>query len=185
MGVSNKLIITNGESFLAQQLFFPSIPSPPTLHAECVFWLRNKILGNMPKTENKKRRIYISRKDSTRQVTNEEDLMYELNNHGFEFLCMSDLQAMEQINAFREAEIIVLPHGAAGAHILFAPQDCSIIELHSPEWINNVYCCLANILGQDYRHLIGTKVDGAGNYSINKSSLMQALDIVYLHKKHH
>lgn len=178
MGVDNKLIITNGESFFIDEIFFPSIPSPPCLHSESMQWLRNKFLDNLPPLNpNKRRRIYISRADSNRQVDNESEVLRYLETVGFEKLVMSQMSISEQIDAFRAAEYVVLPHGAAGAYLLFAPNDCKVLELHSPNWINNCYFSLANTLGFSYRWLIGAASGVDKNYKVDLNLVKKLLNI--------
>ena len=177
MGIENKLIVTNGESFEINDLYFPSIPSPPSLHPNCMRWLRDKFLKNLPKLPvTPRRRLYISRKDSNRQVSNEDEIFKYLASHGFEKLVMSKLSVVEQIDAFRTAEIVILPHGAAGTHLLFAPLDCRVIELHSPKWINNCYLSICNSLGLRYRWLIGTETDNKMSYRIHLGELTSVLE---------
>jgi len=157
-GVNNKIIVTNGESFTIDELFFPSIPAPPTLHTASMRWLRNNFLKGLPSSSNpKRRRLYISRQDSTRRVKNEHEIFAILKLMDFEMLLMSKLSPQNQMEAFRDAEIIVLPHGAAGTHLLLAPLDCRVIELHSPTFIENCYASLCYSLGLNYHWLIGEK----------------------------
>ena len=140
-------------------------------------WLRDKFLKNLPKLpETPRRRLYISRKDSNRQVSNEDEIFKYLASLGFEKLVMSKLSVVEQIDAFRTAEIVILPHGAAGTHLLFAPLDCRVIELHSPKWINNCYLSICNSLGLRYRWLIGTETDNKMSYRIHLGELTSVLE---------
>jgi len=171
MGIENKLIITNGESFVIDDLFFPSIPSTPPQHRTAMRWLREKFLSRLPQTTGPKKRLYISRIDSDRQVVNEGQIFEFLEKLGYEKLIMSKLAVKDQINCFRSAESIVIPHGAAGTHILFAPSTCRVIELHSPKWINHCYFSLCNNLGISYRWIIGTQIDDGADYSIDINEL--------------
>jgi len=156
LGVTNKLIITNGESFTINELFFPSIPAPPTLHVSSLRWLRDNFLkGLASSSTTKQRRLYISRRDSTRRVKNEDEVFDILKLMDFEMLVMSELSPQKQMEAFRDAEMIVLPHGAAGTHLLLASKHCKVIELHSPTFIQNCYASLCHSLDLDYNWLIG------------------------------
>lgn len=171
MGIENKLIVTNGESFEIDDLFFPSIPSTPSQHRTAMRWIREKFLSQLPKSTELKRRLYISRRDSNRQVTNEDQIFEFLEKLGYKKLIMSELALKDQIDYFRSAESIIIPHGAAGTHILFAPLTCKVIELHSPKWMNHCYFSLCHNLGISYKWIIGTQVEGGLNYSIDISEL--------------
>jgi hypothetical protein len=157
LGVTNQIFITNGHSFSADNLFYPSIPSPPPFHSGAMQWLRKSFLRRLPELSSAKRkRLYISRCDaSNRKVKNESELFSFLKTLGFEFLVMTELDPYEQIDAFRSAEFIVLPHGAAGAHLLFIPSDCRVIELHSPYFLQNCYFAICHSLAFNYRFLLG------------------------------
>lgn len=156
LGVTNKLIITNGESFTINELFFPSIPAPPTLHVSSLRWLRDNFLKGLASSSTTKlRRLYISRRDSTRRVKNEDEVFDILRLMDFEMLVMSELSPQKQMEAFRDAEMIVLPHGAAGTHLLLASKHCKVIELHSPTFMQNCYASLCHSLDLDYNWLIG------------------------------
>lgn len=176
MGVENKIIITNGESFEVENLFFPSIPAPPILHKSSMNWLRGKLLAGFPKEVAQRRRLYISRSDSNRRVSNEEEIFRFLESQGFEKLIMSQLTPGEQIDAFRAAEIIVLPHGAAGANLVFVPLDCRVIELHSPRWLNSCYMCLCSTLGIGYDWLMGNQMGSDMDYKVDLQKLNQILE---------
>lgn len=177
MGVDNKLIVTNGESFVIDDLYFPSIASPPSLHPEAMRWLRDKFLNRLPQLSSApRRRLYISRSDSNRQVQNEDKIFDYLQENGFEKLIMSQLTVAQQIDAFRVAETIILPHGAAGTHLLFAPQDCKVIELHSPRWVNNCYLSLCRSLNLSYKWLIGSQSGADMDYTVDLSQLKVFLE---------
>jgi capsular polysaccharide biosynthesis protein len=101
--------------------------------------------------------LLISRRDSGagRYVTNEDELAGKLILLGFERLVMSELNPIDQINAFRQAELIVLPHGAAGSFLPFCPADCKLIELHTPKLINGVFYAHWTMQRRPYGYIIG------------------------------
>jgi capsular polysaccharide biosynthesis protein len=139
-------------------------------------WLRGKLLAGFPKEVAQRRRLYISRSDSNRRVSNEEEIFRFLESQGFEKLIMSQLTPGEQIDAFRAAEIIVLPHGAAGANLVFVPLDCRVIELHSPRWLNSCYMCLCSTLGIGYDWLMGNQMGSDMDYKVDLQKLNQILE---------
>lgn len=178
MGIANRIITTNGKSAKVAHLYFPSIASPPSIHPETVTWLRHTILGATkglgPDSQNRK--LYISRKDANaRRVSNEDELMQALQPLGYECIVMSDLSPQEQIETMRNAKSIVLAHGAAGAHLLFAPTDCQVIELHSPKWPNSVYFTVSKALGQPYGFLFGKHENRQMDYTIDVKQLLSML----------
>ena len=79
---------------------------------------------------SRRRRIYISRdKAGWRKVVNERELMQTLRRHRFERFFLEDLSSQEQIQLFQEAEVIVGPHGAGLANVVFTPPGATVIEL--------------------------------------------------------
>jgi len=76
------------------------------------------------------RRVLVSRSDATkRRVTNEPALLAALERHGFERLVPGSLTFGEQVATFADAEIIVAPHGAALANLVFASPPGAVLEL--------------------------------------------------------
>jgi hypothetical protein len=179
MGITNRIITTNGKSAKVAQLYFPSIASPPSIHPETVAWLRQAILGTTAALgpDSQDRKLYISRKDANaRRVSNEDELMQALRPLGYECIVMSELSPQEQIETLRNAKSIVLAHGAAGAHLLFAPTNCNVIELHSPKWPNSVYYTISKALGQPYGYLFGKHQNRQLDYEIDVKQLLSMLN---------
>ncbi|MBU3583732.1 glycosyltransferase family 61 protein [Polynucleobacter sp. 15G-AUS-farblos] len=177
MGITNRILTTGGKSAKVAQLYFASITSPPSIHPETVAWLRQKILGSLPSSKSVDRKLYISRKDANaRRVSNEDEVMKVLAPLGFEHIVMSALSPAEQIETMRNAKTIVLAHGAAGAHLLFAPTECNVIELHSPKWPNSVYFTISKALGQPYGFLFGRHQNRQLDYSIDVKQLLSMLN---------
>ena len=178
MGIHNRILTTGGQSAKVSQLYFSSIASPPSLHLETVAWLREKLLGSLPPPSLPvHRNLYISRKDANaRRVSNEEEVMQALAPLGYELIVMSEHSPVKQIELLRQAKNIVLAHGAAGAHLLFAPPDCRVIELHSPRWPNSVYFTISKALGQPYGYLFGEQQNRQLDYKIDVKQLLSILD---------
>jgi hypothetical protein len=115
------------------------------------------------------RRIYISRGDApVRYVAGEADVVDMLEReHGFETVVMSRLPLEEQIRTFREASVIVGAHGAAFAHLAFAPRGAAILELFQDGHFNQCYGRMAELRGLRYGFLVcerqglGLRVDRA------------------------
>ncbi len=100
-------------------------------------------------------RLYLSReKARRRRVSNEAELWPSLQSRGFVKLCAEDFSWSEQIEAFRRAKVIVAPHGAGLANIVFCPPGTQVIELFNRSYVNGCYWRLASMKGLDYRPLI-------------------------------
>jgi capsular polysaccharide biosynthesis protein len=88
--------------------------------------------------------LYISRQDSRkRPVTNETDVVRALEQLGFASLCLSDFSLGQQAALFRNAKVIVAPHGAGLANLLFTPTRAQVFELLPEDYQNPCYYAIA------------------------------------------
>jgi hypothetical protein len=152
----------------------------------CLDDLGEFIAGQDNEGERRRRRIYISRNDARlRRVLNEKRLLPMLEALGFERAVLGDLPIARQVALFRQAEIVVAPHGAGLAHIAWCKPGTKVIEFFpDPDGprgrVRNAtydYWLLSQLLGLDYScHLAGpieTRDDG---FSIDEALLMRALE---------
>lgn len=99
--------------------------------------------------------IYISRSDSgSRVVANEAELLEVLDNHGFTKITLSDLSFQEQVKVFAAAKVIVAPHGAGLANLVFCEKGTKVVELFADGYVLPLYYDLANKVGLDYSYLV-------------------------------
>jgi hypothetical protein len=132
-------------------------------------------------------KIYVSRQDSTkRRIENEKEVEDMLERYGFDILLCSELSVADQIAAFRDAHVIISPHGAALTNLLYcdtARKRPKVIELMSSNNLNLCFLRMAQVLGLDYRPIIngplilppGTNVVDAGSTSIDIGLLEQVV----------
>jgi hypothetical protein len=120
-----------------------------------VEWMRNRLLPASAVT-NGQRRIYLSRRMAARRrLLNEEEVFEALRKEGFEEVVAENLSFQEQVGVFANAEVVVAPHGAGLANLLFAPATTRVIELFSPRYINPCFFSMSLVLRHDYSCLIG------------------------------
>ncbi|MFK7849069.1 MAG: DUF563 domain-containing protein [Rhodothermales bacterium] len=114
---------------------------------------RVQALSQLPDQPNKRsRRIYLSRRNAqTRRVLNELEVETVLHSHGFETAQTDQMNLIEQIALFSKAEIIVGPHGAGLANMVFAKAPRVIEFLPSDLW--------------DLGYFIGLNASCGGSYS--------------------
>jgi hypothetical protein len=80
------------------------------------------------------RRIYISRKNAPgRRVANDGELEPILRRHGFAILEMEKLSFAEQVTAFRQAEVVAGPAGAAFTHLNFCQPGTRVLSMMCDE----------------------------------------------------
>ena len=135
---------------LVVPLFPPdTIDTPaPRARRAAVSWLRTLAVPS----EGGRRRIYVTRRDSSRRrIVNENVLAEVLAAEGFDILTLSNHSMKEQMAIFSQAEMIVAGHGAGLANLAFAPADCRVVEIVEPVWDLSCFEALAAIRGQPYR----------------------------------
>jgi capsular polysaccharide biosynthesis protein len=143
----------------ADTLVVPGLPSmlehnPPWI----VPFLRDRLM-EQPVDRIPGRGIYVTRGDArhNRRVSNETEVMAALSGRGFSRIDPSRLSVSEQIRAFATASVIVTPHGAALANLVFASPGATVIELFPAGYAKADYWKLANgVDGLAYQYLLGS-----------------------------
>lgn len=100
------------------------------------------------------RRFFVSRRGG-RRVANEAALMPVLEHFNIEPVQPETLGFLEQVALFARAELIVAPHGAALANLVFSPPSTAVVELFSPAYVNVCFWALAQLGGLRYAYLEG------------------------------
>ena len=147
----------------ASQLIIPSLPdykqSARITDWSCDFLRQSFLNRTLPKTEfseSKNRRIYISRADARfRRITNEPEVIHFLQEYGFNIIKLEYLSFLDQVSLFRDAKVVVAPHGAGITNIVFCSKETKVIEIMGPKYINLCYWHLSCRVGLDYYYLFG------------------------------
>ncbi len=136
---------------------YVTLPGFGYLRPECVAYLRGCVERKFAaKDTGGPSRFYISRSRAKhRRVTNEDQLAPMLKSFGVEIIQAEKLSISEQIALFRQAKLIVAPHGAGLSNILFS-RDASIVELYPNGLVDDgnlpvYFFGLAESLGHKYR----------------------------------
>ncbi len=146
-----------------ETLHIPTLFSPPSNPSPlAIDWLREKLIQQ--DFIGKKKRLYVSRKDSLRRyVSNETEVEQILSQFGFEAVCLTNYSFEEQIKLFQSAEMVIGSHGAGLTNLVFAPAECVFIELIMEGVFTQAYYQLAGIRKIKYGFLICQR-DGASQY---------------------
>lgn len=108
------------------------------------------------KNEKKKSRIYLSRnKYEGRRISNEADLLSILEKYDFHTVYPEELSVGEQISLFTDADVIVSPHGASLANIIFC-KNVTLVEIFNQNYGTPTFYLIAKLLGFQYQHVLGT-----------------------------
>jgi len=96
--------------------------------------------------------LYITRESAARRrVTNEDELGSALAARGFTKLRLESLTWVEQVAAFSRAKVIVAPHGAGLANLVFCQPGTRVVEFFHPAYANTCYANLCRHARLDYR----------------------------------
>lgn len=165
LGYDNeKLINSSVCKFLsAPNLIVPSLPDYDNvcnITAWTCEFLRQSFLNYNFQSLNpclrKYKRIYISRADATRRkISNEFEIISFLQRYEFSVVKLECLSFLEQVDIFRNVEVVVAPHGGGLSNLVFCSEKTKIIEIFSPNYIVLCYWFLSQHIGLDYYYLLG------------------------------
>lgn len=135
----------------------PSLPRTGDFVApRSVTWLAETIRSHIDLSSDAGGdRIYVSRKRcSSRYVVNEDELLEELDDYGFDSYVLEDLSFREQVDLFSGAEIVIGPHGAGFTNTIFA-DNFTLLELFGSNELSHSLCYygIASAKGFDYAAL--------------------------------
>jgi len=104
--------------------------------------------------QNQHRRLYLSRaRAAVRRIANENEISEILRHRNFEIVEAENLSWREQANLFAGASVIVAPHGAALANIVFCKPGTRVVEISTRAGYGDWYWQLAAVAGLSYEVL--------------------------------
>lgn len=123
------------------------------------------------------RRLYVTRGEGVRRrrVRNEGEVVAALAARGFEVVDPGRLTFDEQIAAFTDAAVVVAPHGAALANLVFA-RSALVVELFPNRLVQPAFWLLGLTAGHRHRHLLGDATDRDDDFTAPVDDLLRLLD---------
>ena len=102
------------------------------------------------------RGLYVTRGDvaNTRRYVEEPELWPALESLGFTRLDPGTVPVREQIDRFAAADVIVAPHGAALANLVFARPGVRVLELFAPDYVNPCYWAITDAVPDARYHYL-------------------------------
>ncbi len=150
----NKLIEARDSTFYleARELIVPSLPADlGTVTGWAVEYIRNLFVGNTPKENDSRKRLYLTRRNAVnRKMKEEEKLVPLLGQYGFEIVEPERMSLPEQAALFQSAEVIMGPHGSGFSNLVFCNPGTKVIELFSSDFVVPCFWILANQNRLDY-----------------------------------
>lgn len=183
LGINENKIIeaTKHPHITAENIFCSTHPGQPVhIPYWIIQFLRDSFL-KFRKEKNAYKKVFLSRKDSRqRRLLNEDAVFEQLEKLGFKRLVLSELNFIDQVSIFATAEVVISPHSAGLANLVFGNKNCKVIQLFGGknEW--PLYHALAVRMGMNYHFLTAEKSENNNkrNYSdfyINPDEIVNLL----------
>jgi len=170
----------------ADQLVVPALPGwIGRVSAEHIRRITDFAAPGVKSSSLSPERIYISRAVAQRRrVENESEIHTALNALGFVAIQLENLSWFDQMSLFRGAKIVVAPHGAGLANLVFSRPGTRVIECFGREYVNACFSQLAAICGLDYVPLVANGEGPWGtdpkanrrDFTVSLPELLDALD---------
>jgi hypothetical protein len=148
---NNPIFIKYPNIFVAKYVFTQSDMYSGFWHNSDIIKLK-KVFLNTPLIKQNKY-IYISRRNSTRSIYNEESFEKFLKNISFDIIFLEEISVSEKILIFQSSKIIIAPHGGGLSNIVWCNLNCKIIEIFSDDFFNDCYARLSSSLNLDYDYI--------------------------------
>nr|WP_255709944.1 glycosyltransferase family 61 protein [Pontibacter harenae] len=127
--------------------------------------------------------MYISRTDAnSRNILNELELIQTLKEFGFKEVQLREYSVAEQARLFAGAKVIVAPHGAGLANLVFCSKGATVVELFPEGYVLPLYYDLASKVGLKYTHIV-CEADAKANSVKQGMKLNLLVDLKRLKKK--
>lgn len=129
-------------------------------------------------------KIYVTRERARRRrVKNEAEVWAQLAPRGFAKVRLEEMTWREQIQAFGAAKIVVAPHGAGLANVIFCRPSATVVEVFGRGFVNGLFWQLSVMNHLDYRPMVEpgaeplaqTPACGREDISVDIAQLTQAL----------
>lgn len=118
---------------------------------------RERIVQKRSPTSSNIKKVYISRRRSSRSLPDERIIEELLYGCGFEIIYAEDLTYAEQVRSVSSAKIIVGPHGAGMVNAIYAPPRAKIIEIMPDFRINRCIEWQSFVCSQSYTRILYDK----------------------------
>lgn len=100
--------------------------------------------------------LYVDRRRAwARKLVNEDALVDALSAIGVVSVALENMPVADQVSLFHGADLIVAPHGAGLANLVFASKHCAVLELQMDAYCNWCFRRLSALMGLRYDCIIG------------------------------
>lgn len=118
-------------------------------NAADIMALKSEVERKLQIKRTARNRVYISRA-CRRSILNEEALIEMLRRYDFQIIEDKPRTIAEQCAIYKNASVIIGPHGASFTNLIWCEPDTQIIELFAPRYAPNYFLYLAQLMGLRY-----------------------------------
>lgn len=118
-------------------------------------------------------RVYISRK-GRRRVLNEAEIIAVLKEFNFTILYDEPRSVAEQVTLYRNAKVIIGPHGASFANILNCKPETTLIELFPDNYHPDYFRFMGHIFNLNYFAIFEDGVVPTEYWQVNENMTIDA-----------
>jgi len=155
------LPVPAGQIVACRRLYVPTQLRNHPRMADGIAWLRARLAPQLTAQQTDDGALlYASRREQTnRRVLNEDEIEAMLAQMGFRIIVPGEMSVPAQIEAFSRARVVVAPHGAALANMVFAPPEAILVEICSSAILHmGEVRFLASAAGQQVRTVVSDDV---------------------------
>lgn len=179
-GYEDQLIIMdNHKAYKINECSIVGALSPrgnPTL--EAINLLNSIKLTSLSEDSLRSHKVYISRRlAKARKMLNEVELEMQLMDSGFEIVFLEKLSIPSQIHLFKNAKVIVSPHGAGLTNLVFCETNTLVIEIFTSRHLESSMFNNAAIKGLIYNYIVFDSVNKRGDYIVKVPEIIDFLNI--------
>jgi hypothetical protein len=148
MGIPSKRCVSLEDypALACKELWVPSYPCDMGICTpKITAFLRQGLFRSCDQGWPKK--IFLVRRRNGRRLLHQESICREVERLGFQSIDPEEFSVAKQASMFHAAEVILAPHGAALANIIFCRKGARVIEMFSGNYANLCYQHLAGVCG--------------------------------------
>lgn len=136
-------------------------------------FVRSRLSTEILSEKGQCRRVFSVRDDATsRRIVNRSELASVLQEYGFHIYNPGNHSVKKQISLFQTADVVIGPHGANMANIIFSDH-ANVIELVGDRPENDLYELLCRAVNHKHKYLNGSTV--GNDYLIPTSAIKNEL----------
>jgi hypothetical protein len=176
-------VLLRPEGLLAcRELVVPVVLAKPSQMRLGTQWLRGRYRDRMANASGP-RRLYVSRRSAHRNLVNRAELETALQARGFEAVELAGKSVAEQAACFAAAEVIVSPHEAGLANLVFASPGCRVVEITNTYMVRmGMFKNLADVVGLRMQRIVSDRFAegdaplGYRDFHVDVETVLRAID---------